>query len=226
MENTKQILEAKNITKIFSGTERSVGISDISFSLKEGEVYCLIGPSGAGKSTLLRCLAGLEPIDSGEILLHGCILRDHVAFVSQEQNLWPHKTVIENLILVPLLLGRMGREQAKREALALLVRFGLLDKRDAYPEFLSGGQKQRVAILRALIMKPKLLLLDEITSSLDHELVGNVRELIKTLALEGQAMVIATHQLDFASEVADKILFLDKGLLIKEGLASDLAKSF
>lgn len=231
MENCEPILEAKNLAKTFISSGGSFSLSDISFSLKKGEVVCLVGPSGSGKSTLLRCLAGLEQIDGGEITLLGKpqnsmgALRDNVTYVFQDFNLWPHKTVLENIILAPMRHKGMSRQEAVEVATTLLKKFALLDKKDAYPDFLSGGQKQRVAIIRALTTQPKLLLLDEITSALDPELVSSVLNLIKVLAKEGQSMVIATHHLKFATEVADKIVFLEKGRMLQESSSRDFIYS-
>lgn len=230
---SKVILEVKDLSKSFVSHGKAVGVQSVSFSLNEGEVACLVGPSGSGKSTLLRCLAGLELIDGGEIVLLGDhklhvydqsaaqALRDNVTFVFQDYNLWPHKTVLENIVLAPVLSKKMSRPEAIKEATKLLKKFDLYEKRDVYPDFLSGGQKQRVAIIRALAMKPKLLLLDEITSALDPELIASVLNVIKVLARDGQSMVIATHHLKFATEVANKIIFLEKGKMLQESAPRD-----
>jgi ABC-type polar amino acid transport system ATPase subunit len=229
----KQILEIRKLSKIFFNNKKQVALSDISFSLTEGEVICLVGPSGSGKSTFLRCIAGLETVDDGEIILLGNnkiheytnatreIIKENVSFVFQDYNLWPHKTVMENIIFAPILRKKMSEQKAKEVASTLLKRFDLYDKKDSYPDFLSGGQKQRVAIIRALAVEPKLLLLDEITSALDPELISSVLNLIKVLAKEGQSMIIATHHLKFASEIADKIIFLDNGHVLQEASARD-----
>lgn len=216
------MLSLQNISKQFPTTTGFAGIADISLELKKGEVVCLVGPSGAGKSTLLRCVAGLEAVDSGMLQLEGAPpAGGDIAFVFQDYNLWPHKTVLENIMLAPVLSGKSSRAEAFADAVRLLVRFGLVDKKDAYPDFLSGGQKQRVAIIRALALKPKVLLLDEITSALDPELVSGVLNLIKVLAKEGQSMIIATHQLKFATEVADRIVFLEEGQQIQVASPQD-----
>ena len=229
----KQILEVNGLAKTFYRNDKVIALSDISFTVGEGEVVCLVGPSGAGKSTLLRCLAGLEEVDKGEIILfqehkiHQLdkpayeMIRENIGYVFQDYTLWPHKTVMENIILAPILRKKISREKAKQVAANLLKRFDLYDKKDVYPDFLSGGQKQRVGIIRALAMQPKLLLLDEITSALDPELISSVLNLIKVLAKEGQSMVIVTHHLKFASEIADKIIFLDDGHLIQQATARD-----
>ncbi|MDO8444103.1 MAG: amino acid ABC transporter ATP-binding protein [bacterium] len=227
------ILEVKNLSKTFYGVKKHVALSNVSFDMNRGEVVCLVGPSGSGKSTLLRCLAGLEEADKGEIVLLGehnisqydekatDAIKDNISFVFQDFNLWPHKTVMENITFAPVLKKKMSVDEAKKTASSLLKRFDLYDKKDIYPDFLSGGQKQRVAIIRALAMQPKLLLLDEITSALDPELISSVFNLIKILAKEGQSMLIVTHHLKFATEIADKILFLDNGHLVQESSARD-----
>jgi polar amino acid transport system ATP-binding protein len=218
----KKILEIKNLSKAFYDNKRHVAFSGISFSVDEGEVVCVVGPSGSGKSTLLRCIAGLEAPDEGEIVILGKNgLSDDVSFVFQDYNLWPHKTVLENITFAPILKNKMSNAEAQKLAADLLKRFDLYDKKDAYPDFLSGGQKQRVAIIRALAMKPKLLLLDEITSALDPELVSSVLNLIKVLAKVGQSMIVVTHHLKFATEIADRIIFLDEGLMLQQASARD-----
>jgi len=228
----KRILEIKNLSKTFYDNKKHTAFSNISFILDEGEVICLVGPSGSGKSTLLRCIAGLENPDEGDIILLGKNrsqddreaiedTKNNVSFVFQDYNLWPHKTVLENITFAPVLKNKMSLDEARKLASDLLKRFDLYDKKDAYPDFLSGGQKQRVAIIRALAMKPKLLLLDEITSALDPELISSVLNLIKILAKEGQSMIVVTHHLKFATEIADRIIFLDGGQLIQQASARD-----
>ena len=228
-----RILEVKNLSKTFYGNKKHVALLDISFTLEKGEVVCLVGPSGSGKSTILRCLAGMEEADKGEITLLGEYklheydnaafeaIRENVGFVFQDYSLWPHKTVMENITFAPVMKKKMSPEKAKQMATELLKRFDLYDKKDSYPDFLSGGQKQRVGIIRALAMQPKLLLLDEITSALDPELISSVLNLIKILAKEGQSMVIVTHHLKFATEIADKIIFLEGGQFVQESTARD-----
>ena len=186
--------------------------------MKKGEVVCLVGPSGAGKTTLLRCLAGLQAADSGSIT-HAD--NKAVTMVFQDYNLWPHLTVLQNILLAPVHVQGMTQNDAEQRAEDLLKKFDLHEKRHAFPESLSGGQRQRVALIRALITRPTLLLLDEITSALDPELVSSVLTAIKILAKEGQAMVIATHQLKFATEVADTILFLENGKLVQQNNPRD-----
>ena len=199
----------------------------IDLSLEEEEVVCLIGASGSGKSTLLRCVNLLEPLDAGRILLHGeeitrrgvdvNHIRQRIGIVFQAFNLFPHMTVLRNVMLGPREALKLGREEAEARALELLGRFGLADRRDDYPDRLSGGQQQRVAIVRALAMRPQLLLLDEVTSALDPELVGEVLNVIRELAEGGMTMLIATHEMGFAREVASRVCFLDAGLILEEG---------
>ena len=225
--DTKLVLEAKNVSKAFINDGTGFALDDISLSLHKGEVICLVGPSGSGKSTLLRCLAGLETLDAGSIALDGREvggslkdLRKNVTYVFQDYNLWPHKTVLENIILAPLHRG-IPYTEAVETAEALLKRFNLHEKRNTYPDFLSGGQKQRVAIIRALAVQPKVLLLDEITSALDPELINSVLNLINVLAKEGQPMILSTHHLKFATEVADRVIFLEKGKMMQEASSRD-----
>ena len=204
-------------------------LDEISEEIQDGEVVVIIGPSGSGKSTFLRCLNGLEEVTSGSILIDGQDItqpdvninqvRENLGMVFQHFNLFPHKTVFENLILAPKLVKD---KDAKEKALRLLERVGLLDKKDAYPSSLSGGQKQRIAIVRALCMDPKVMLFDEPTSALDPEMVGEVLEVMKDLAHQGMTMVLVTHEMGFAKEVGDRILFMDKGQIIEEGRPEDL----
>ncbi len=199
----------------------------IDLELAEHEVVCLIGASGSGKSTLLRCINLLEPIDAGRIVLRGDEITaarvdvDHVrsgiGIVFQAFNLFPHMSVLENVTLAPRKALRLGKADAADRATELLHRFGLADKRDEYPDRLSGGQQQRVAIVRALAMQPGLLLLDEVTSALDPELVAEVLEVIRELAGEGMTMLIATHEMSFAHDVAHRVCFLDEGVILEQG---------
>ncbi|HEX2044055.1 MAG TPA: amino acid ABC transporter ATP-binding protein [Gaiellaceae bacterium] len=198
----------------------------IDLELAEHEVVCLIGASGSGKSTLLRCVNLLEPLDAGRILVAGeevtapgvdvNRVRRGIGIVFQAFNLFPHMTVLRNVTLAPVKALGTPRAQAEREALELLRRFGLEDKRDEYPDRLSGGQQQRVAILRALAMRPQLLLLDEVTSALDPELVAEVLAVIRELAAGGMTMLIATHEMSFARDIADRVCFLDAGVIVEE----------
>jgi polar amino acid transport system ATP-binding protein len=217
-------LEIKNVHKNFG----PIGVlSGIDLSVEEHQVVCLIGPSGCGKSTLLRCINGLEAIGGGEIVLSGDRvsgpgvdvnrLRRDVGIVFQSFNLFPHMTVLDNVTLAPLKVLRKSRLEARAEAMALLDRIGMPEKAAEYPDRLSGGQQQRVAIVRALAMKPKLLLLDEVTSALDPELVAEVLNIIRDLAASGMTMLLATHEMGFAREVASKICFLFDGKVHEEG---------
>ena len=199
----------------------------IDLSLAEHEVVCLIGASGSGKSTLLRCIDLLEPIDAGSILIDGVditaggtdqdAVRRRIGIVFQSFNLFPHMTVLQNVALAPVKVLKRSRDQAAERSRELLERFGLADKADEYPDRLSGGQQQRVAIVRALAMDPDVLLLDEITSALDPELVAEVLDVIRELAAQGMTMVIATHEMAFARDVAHRVCFLDDGRILEEG---------
>src|ERR671935_2508299 len=199
----------------------------VDLELSEHEVVCVIGASGSGKSTLLRCINLLEPIDRGRIVVEGeeitargvdvNKIRRRIGIVFQAFNLFPHMRVIRNITLAPVEALGTPRAQAEREALDLLGRFGLADKRDEYPDRLSGGQQQRVAIVRSLAMQPSLMLLDEVTSALDPELVAEVLNVIRELARSGMTMVIATHEMRFARDIADRVLFLDEGRILEEG---------
>ncbi|WP_266017655.1 amino acid ABC transporter ATP-binding protein [Brucella intermedia] len=207
-------------------------LSGISLNIEEHQVVCLIGPSGCGKSTLLRCINRLETIDEGEIRLHGDrvtgpgvdldILRREIGIVFQGYNLFPHMTVMENVTLGPTKVLGMPVKEAQEKGLALLARIGLDHKAKEYPDRLSGGQQQRVAIVRALVMDPTLLLLDEITSALDPELVSEVLDIVRDLAKKGMTMVLATHEMGFAREVADKVCFLQNGKVYEEGPPSQI----
>ncbi len=205
------MLNIKNITKQYSDGTDVRGIVDVSFSVKTGEVVCILGPSGSGKSTLLRTVAGLELPDNGLVEKEARVVASYVA---QEYTLWPHLTVIENLILAPRLSNQESVETIISKAKSFLERFQLSEYENAYPYELSGGQRQRVALLRAIMVKPRLLLLDEITSALDPELTKSVLDLIRALAKDGYTMLIVTHHLSFAMSVADRILFLKNGSLI------------
>jgi polar amino acid transport system ATP-binding protein len=202
-------------------------LGGIDLTLAEHEVVCLIGASGSGKSTLLRCINLLEPIDKGRIVVGGDEItaagidvnrvRRGIGIVFQAFNLFPHMTVLENVTLAPRKARRLTRAEAEAEADRLLARFGLADKRNEYPDRLSGGQQQRVAIVRALAMQPRLLLLDEVTSALDPELVAEVLDVIRELASGGMTMLIATHEMGFARDVANRVCFLDAGRILEEG---------
>lgn len=222
------IIVASEVKKRFGALEVLKGIS---LEVAEGEVLCIIGPSGSGKSTLLRCLNRLEEIQSGSIAVIGenivqtkniNKLRENIGMVFQSFNLFPNYTVLENMMLAPLELKKMNRRQAEDTAVSLLRKVGLEDKKDVYPHTLSGGQKQRVAIARALQMNPKIMLFDEPTSALDPEMVEEVLKVMKDLAQEGMTMVIVTHEMGFARDVADRVVFMDDGFIVEEGTASEL----
>jgi polar amino acid transport system ATP-binding protein len=222
-------LELEKVHKSFAKNEVLRGID---LTVAEHEVVCLIGASGSGKSTLLRCVNLLEPIDEGRIVVHGedvtssavdvNRIRRGIGIVFQAFNLFPHMSVLANVTLGPRKALRLSRAQAEAEAMELLGRFGLAARRDDYPDRLSGGQQQRVAILRALAMKPRLLLLDEVTSALDPELVGEVLQLVRELAEGGMTMVLATHEMGFARDVADRVCFLDAGVILEDGAPAEI----
>jgi polar amino acid transport system ATP-binding protein len=222
--NTTAALEIEGVRKSF-GT--NIVLHGIDLFVGEHEVTCLIGASGAGKSTLLRCINLLEPVDRGRIVVAGEEItrrgvdvnrvRRRIGIVFQAFNLFPHMSVLENVTLAPRLALRQGRGEAEEQARALLDRFGLSDKVEAYPDHLSGGQQQRVAIVRALAMQPRLMLLDEVTSALDPELVAEVLDVIGELAAGGMTMLIATHEMGFARDIATRVCFLDDGVILEQG---------
>ena len=217
-------VHVSNLKKSFGKLEV---LKDISMDIHEGEVVVLLGPSGSGKSTFLRCLNQLEIATEGEIIVDGNNItdkhtdinkvRENIGMVFQHFNLFPHKTVLENIMLAPVELGKMTKEEADEKATELLTRIGLLDKADSYPDSLSGGQKQRVAIARALAMNPEVILFDEPTSALDPEMVGEVLQLMKDVAAEGMTMVVVTHEMGFAREVANRVLFFSDGYITEDG---------
>jgi polar amino acid transport system ATP-binding protein len=218
------LLEVRGIWKEFGDL---TVLADISLELSTHEVMAVVGPSGSGKSTLLRCINLLEPVDDGEILLNGVDIADpefdadsvrrQIGIVFQSFNLFPHLSVLDNITLAPSRVLKMSVEEAQITAQKLLVRFDLADKRDEYPDRLSGGQQQRVAIIRALAMSPSLMLFDEPTSALDPELVGEVLDVIRTLAGEGMTMIVVSHELAFARDVAHRVLFMDEGRVVEQG---------
>ena len=223
MNADQAALRLEGVRKSFGSVEVLRGVD---LDLAEHEVVCLIGASGSGKSTLLRCVNLLERIDAGRIFLHGEEItqgvdankvRRRVGIVFQAFNLFPHMTVLRNVTLAPTRVLGTPRAEAQGEAIALLDRFGLADKRDEYPDRLSGGQQQRVAIVRALAMRPDLMLLDEVTSALDPELVAEVLSVIQELAEGGMTMLIATHEMSFARDIADQVCFLDEGVILEQG---------
>lgn len=219
-----EILHIKNLSKCYGDT---IVLKNINISVKKGEVVVIIGPSGCGKSTLLRCLNGLEEIQEGEVLLDDQVVnpnkknlsknREKIGMVFQSYDLFPHLTILQNVTLAPIKVKKRNRREVEKEALELLERVGLRSKKDDYPRQLSGGQKQRVAIVRALIMHPEVLLLDEITAALDPEMVREVLDVVLDLAKEGRTMVIVTHEMQFAKAVADRVTFLEGGKIVEEG---------
>ena len=224
------IISLSNVRKAYGPLEV---IKDVSFGVEKGEVVCIIGPSGSGKSTLLRCINGLETYQAGAIEVHGervdpsnratiRNVRTRVSMVFQRFNLFPHRTAVENVAEGPIYVKGEPREQALERARQLLVRVGLGAKADVFPAQLSGGQQQRVAIARALGMNPDAILFDEPTSALDPELVGEVLGVMRSLADEGMTMVVVTHEMGFARDVADRVLFLDGGLLVEQGAPEDV----
>lgn len=222
------VLEIKNLVKKF---DRHIILDDLNLNVQEGEVVVILGPSGCGKSTLLRCINGLEEIQSGSISFQGKeisgvkesagLLRQKVGMVFQSYDLFPHLSVLGNIMLSPVKVQKRKKDEVKEEALKLLKKVGLSDKADSYPRQLSGGQKQRVAIVRALIMHPEILLFDEVTAALDPEMVREVLDVILALARQGKTMLIVTHEMQFAKAVADRIVFMDEGKIAEEGTAKE-----
>ncbi|MCD8011716.1 MAG: amino acid ABC transporter ATP-binding protein [Lachnospiraceae bacterium] len=235
------MLKLEHVTKAYG---ENVVLNDLSLTVHQGEVLVIVGPSGCGKSTLLRCMNALEPIQSGRILLgdeavdgrasNVTKIRQRIGMVFQSYDLFPHKTILDNIILAPMLVQKRKKGEATEEAERLLDRVGLLEKKNNYPRELSGGQKQRTAIVRALCMHPELILFDEVTAALDPEMVREVLDVMLELAESGSTMVIVTHEMQFAKAVADRVIFLEHGEIIEEGTAkeffehpkTDRAKSF
>lgn len=223
------MIQIRHLSKKFGELEV---LKDINLNVEKGEVVCVIGPSGSGKSTFLRCINQLEKPSGGEVWYYdknlldpNCDIRafrEEVGMVFQRFNLFPLKTVIENVMLAPVLLKKQDKKTARKKALELLDRVGLKDKADVYPDTLSGGQQQRVAIARALAMEPNALLFDEPTSALDPELVGEVLDVMKNLAAEGITMIVVTHEMGFAREVADRVIFMAEGYIVEEGKPADI----
>ena len=223
------MIKVENLHKYFGELEVLKGVNA---EIKKSEVVCVIGPSGSGKSTFLRCLNLLEVPTDGKIYIDGVELMEHqkeidkyrqkVGMVFQQFNLFPHMTVMKNITLAPVQVLGMEQEKAESLAASLLDRVGLLDKKDEYPNRLSGGQKQRVAIARALAMNPEIMLFDEPTSALDPEMVGEVLEVVRQLAADGMTMVIVTHEMGFAREVADRVIFMDGGYIVEEGTPQEV----
>lgn len=223
------MIRVKNLVKTFGN---NVILNDINCTINKNEVVCIVGPSGAGKSTLLRCMNLLEHPTQGEIYIDSDnivdqstninFMRTKVGMVFQQFNLFPHKTVLQNIILAPIKVKRLYRASATKHAMELLEKVGLSEKYNAYPKTLSGGQQQRVAIARALAMEPEVILFDEPTSALDPELVSDVLDVMKKLAKDGMTMVVVTHEMGFAREVADRILFMDQGQIMEEGTPEEI----
>ena len=224
----QKILEIRNIKKTFG---EHVVLNDISFDIRQGEVVVILGPSGCGKSTLLRCINGLEEIEEGEILFRGSVIsgkirkhheiRQKIGMVFHNYELFPHMTILKNITLAPQKVQGRSRQEAEKEAETLLKRIGLLDKKNAYPRQLSGGQRQRTAIVRALCMHPEIMLFDEVTASLDPEMVYEVLDVMMEMAKAGRTMVIVTHEMQFARAAADRIIFMDQGKILEEGRPED-----
>ncbi len=219
-----EVIRVKGLTKLFG---KLAVLRGIDCAIQATEVVCVIGPSGSGKSTFLRCLNGLEDASGGEVLVHGVsvhesktdvdALRSEIGMVFQRFNLFPHKTVLENITLAPSKVRGLTHAQARVRACELLEKVGMIDKINAYPSQLSGGQQQRVAIARALAMQPRIMLFDEPTSALDPEMVGEVLAVMQALAEEGMTMVVVTHEMGFARQVADRVVFIDEGVIVEEG---------
>ncbi len=223
------MIKIEHISKQFPNIK---ALDDVSVHIHPNEIICLLGPSGSGKSTLCRCINGLEIIDEGTITVNGevidgnnekqmCAVRTKMGFVFQHFNLFPHLTVLENMLLGPVEVQKRNKEEVKQEALALLERVGLKEKANEYVNKLSGGQKQRVAIVRALCMKPEIMLFDEPTSALDPEMVKEVLDVMRELAKENMTMVVVTHEMNFAKEVATRIIFMDEGKIVEENNPKD-----
>ncbi|WP_462325002.1 amino acid ABC transporter ATP-binding protein [Desulfoplanes sp.] len=224
MNDTDPIIHIENVYKFFGSLK---ALEDVSLSINPGEKVVIIGPSGSGKSTLLRSINRLEVIDKGSILVDGKdvnsrqndinAIRQELGMVFQNFNLFPHKTVLDNLTMAPMRLKKVPRATAEKAGMSLLDKVGIPDKADAYPAMLSGGQQQRVAIARALAMNPKIMLFDEPTSALDPEMIGEVLDVMVKLAREGMTMVVVTHEMGFAKEVADRVIFMDEGMIVEWG---------
>ena len=223
------MIKVKNLKKSYGD---KVVLKDISTDIDDGSVVVLIGPSGSGKSTLLSCLNNLEEVDSGQIFYDDIELtsktvdidkmRQHIGMVFQHFNLFPHKTILDNITLAPVNLKLMSKEDAEKKGMELLKTMGLEEKASVYPSSLSGGQKQRVAIARALAMEPRVMLFDEATSALDPEMVGEVLNVMKDLAKEGMTMIVVTHEMGFAKEVADRVLFMEDGIIYEDGTPQEI----
>lgn len=225
----EEILRIEHLHKKY---EDLAVLEDVNLAVHSGEVVVVVGPSGCGKSTFLRCLNGLEEIQEGKVSFRGEVInpnrknlsktREKIGMVFQSYDLFPHKTILKNIMLAPVKVQKRDKAEVQKEALQLLERIGLSAKKDNYPRQLSGGQKQRVAIVRALIMHPEILLLDEITAALDPEMVREVLDVVLSLAREGRTMIIVTHEMSFAKAVADRVIFMDGGKIVEEGTPEDI----
>ena len=230
METSNEIIRVEHVSKVFDGGVQA--LDDCSLSIARGEVVAIIGPSGSGKSTMLRCLNLLEQPTSGKVIVDGVDItgskvdldlhRRKMGMVFQHFNLFPHMTVKKNITLAPVRLKLKTQAEADQTAMRLLERIGLADKADTYPAMLSGGQKQRIAIVRALAMEPEVMLFDEPTSALDPEMVGEVLDVMKELAREGMTMAVVTHEMGFAREVGDRVIFMDSGKIVEENTPNEL----
>ena len=232
MDSSNKKIQVRNLKKNFGKLEV---LKDISIDISEGEVVVLLGPSGSGKSTFLRCVNQLETVTAGSIIVD-CVdvtdkhtdinkVRENIGMVFQHFNLFPHMTVLKNITLAPVELKKLTQEQAEKKGMELLARVGLADKAGTYPNQLSGGQKQRVAIARALAMSPDIMLFDEPTSALDPEMVGEVLEVMRELARDGMTMAVVTHEIGFAREVANRIIFMDGGYIVEQGTPEEILKN-
>ena len=230
VEKKETLIQVQNLTKTFGGSVHA--LNGVSTDIKKGEVVCVIGPSGSGKSTFLRCLNRLEDPTDGRIIFAGEDLMDpktdidmhrqKMGMVFQHFNLFPHMSILKNMTIAPMKLQKRGKDEAEGQAMKLLERVGLADRANAYPSQLSGGQKQRIAIVRALCMNPEVMLFDEPTSALDPEMVGEVLDVMKELAKEGMTMVVVTHEMGFAREVSDRVIFMAEGKIVEEGTPEEI----
>ena len=230
VEKKETLIQVQNLTKTFGGSVHA--LNGVSTDIKKGEVVCVIGPSGSGKSTFLRCLNRLEDPTDGRIIFAGEDLMDpktdidmhrqKMGMVFQHFNLFPHMTILKNMTIAPMKLQKRGKDEAEGQAMKLLERVGLADRANAYPSQLSGGQKQRIAIVRALCMNPEVMLFDEPTSALDPEMVGEVLNVMRDLAKEHMTMVVVTHEMGFAREVSDRVIFMAEGKIVEEGTPEEI----